>query len=113
MVEQYTYHCNQTNNNNLKTIAMQTIVNNFGEKQTKWSSHKHPSNSNYMQVVNYMHIQFTDGRNHLYWSLSNPSINDYHMISDIKLNEAIELYTDSELPIITESDFEEWINKKK
>lgn len=90
---------------------MTTITNRFGEIQTDWTSHKHPNNLNFMQVVKYMHIQFPDGRNNLYWSLVNSSANDKHIVANITLSEAQELYVDAEVKELTENDFQEWLKK--
>ena len=91
---------------------METIINRFGEKQTRWESHKHPENANFMQVVKYMHIEYTDGRNHLYWRLCNSSANDNHVIYNIALDKAIELYTDSVVSEISEAEFENWLKSQ-
>lgn len=88
---------------------METFKNRFGEKQTNWQSHKHPSNSNFMQIVNYMHIQFSDGRNNLYWSLQGASANDKHIIANITLDEAKKLYTDAPEVELTDEMFEKWL----
>jgi hypothetical protein len=92
---------------------MTTFKNRFGELQTNWQSHRHPSNPNFMQVVKYMHIQYPDGRNNLYWSLQNASANDKHMIANITLAEAQECYTDVEELALTEKDFEQWLKERK
>lgn len=90
---------------------MTTITNRFGEIQTDWTSHKHPNNPNFMQVVRYMHIQYPDGRNNLYWRLVNSSANDKHMIANITLNEAQRLYVDAEVKELTENDYQEWLKR--
>ncbi len=92
---------------------METILNRFGELQTTWTSHKHPNNPNFMQVVKYMHIQFKDGRNNLYWSLYNGCANDKHMIPNISLEEAKSLYVDIEEEQITEEHFQEWLKNRE
>lgn len=74
----------------------ETFQNKWGELQTNWTSHKHPNNSNFMQVVKYMHIQHPDGRQNLHWSLVNSSANDKHLIANITLADAIQKFTDSE-----------------
>ena len=91
---------------------METIKNRFGELQTNWTSHKHPNNPNFMQVVKYMHIERADGRNTLYWSLQNAAANDKHFIADITLEEAKSKFTDAEEKELTEADFQEWLNNK-
>ena len=91
---------------------MKTITNRFGELQTDWQSHKHPDNPEFMQVVKFMHIQFPDGRNHLYWSLANASANDRHVIYNITLAEAQAKYCDAEIVAICEADFQEWLKSK-
>jgi hypothetical protein len=92
---------------------METIKNRFGEKETNWSSHKHPENPNYMQVVRYMHIQSPDGRNTLYWCLANASVNDRHYILNITLAEAQEKFVDVEEKELTEEDFQNWLAEQK
>ena len=91
---------------------MTTITNSFGELQTSWTSHKHPDNPNFMQVVKYMHIQSKDGRNNLYWSLANASANDNHVIANITLVEAQSLYVDAESVELIEADYQEWLSKQ-
>jgi hypothetical protein len=92
---------------------MTTITNRFGEKQTDWTSHKHPNNPNFMQVVKFMHIQYADGRNNLYWRLMNSSANDKHVITNITLEAAQALYVDAEEKEFTDADFEQWLASKK
>jgi len=92
---------------------MVTIKNKFGEKQTNWTSHCHPDNPNFMQVVKYMHIQFKDGRNHLYWRLFNSSPNDTHVIPNITLEKAKALYADKEVVCVSENDFQQWLTTKQ
>ena len=75
------------------------------ERTTSWTSHKHPEDSNFMQVVKFMHVQYSDGRNNLYWSLFNSSANDKHLISNISLVEAQSRFVDDEVKEVTESDF--------
>lgn len=91
---------------------MVTIKNKFGEKQTNWTSHCHPHNPNFTQVVKYMHIQFKDGRNHLYWRLFNSAPNSTHIIGNITLEEAKALYVDREVECVTEKQFQEFIKVK-
>jgi len=92
---------------------MTTIINRFGEKQTDWTSHKHPNDPNFMQVVRFMHIQYPDGRNHLYWRLANSSANDMHVIANITLSEAQEKFVDAEEKELTDTDFEKWLAERK
>jgi hypothetical protein len=89
-----------------------TITNKFGELQTTWTSHKHPHNINFMQVVKYMHIQYPDGRNNLYWSLVNSSANDKHMIANITLDEAKAKFLDAEEKELTDTDFDKWLSER-
>ena len=79
---------------------IETIQNRWGELQTKWTSHKHPTNPNFMQVVKYMHIQRPDGRQSLHWRLFNSSANDKYVIWNITLEDAIQKFTDSEEDIM-------------
>lgn len=88
---------------------MKTITNRFGELQTSWESHKHPESENFMQVVKYTHIEHKDGRNNLHWRLANAAVNDIHVISDIKLNDALNRYADVDVHAITEEEFERWL----
>lgn len=90
---------------------MKTFTNRFGEKQTDWTSHKHPNNPDFMQVVKYMHIQYQDGRNHLYWCLVNASANDKHVIHNITLEDAQALYVDPVEVELTEEDFQKWLSE--
>ena len=92
---------------------MTTITNRFGEKQTDCTSHKHPDNSNFMKVVRFMHIQYPDGRNSLYWRLVNSSGNDKHMIDNITLDEAQAKFVDVEEKELTDADFEKWLSERK
>ena len=92
---------------------MVTIKNKFGDKQTSWTSHCHPHNPNFTQVVKYMHIQFKDGRNHLYWRLFNSSPNDTHVIPNITLEKAKALYVDKEVVCVSENDFQQWLTIKQ
>jgi len=92
---------------------MTTVTNRFGETQSSWKSHKHPSNFNFMQVVKYLHIQYADGRNNLHWSLDNSSTNDKHMIPEITLSEAQERFCDAEVEQLTNADFEKWLSETK
>lgn len=48
---------------------MKSYTNSFGESVTKWSSHSHPSNPDFMQIVNYHHVVKKDGANSLYWNI--------------------------------------------
>ena len=92
---------------------MTNTTNKFGELITKWKSHKHPDNPNFMQVVNYMHIQYPDGRNNLHWCLANCSANDRHLIPNITITDAQRLYTDEPEFELTEEYFQEWLKNKK
>jgi hypothetical protein len=77
-----------------------------------WFSHKHPNNPNFMQKVRYMHIQFSDGRNVLYWRLVNASFNDNHCIYGITLTEAKARFTDNENEKNIEQEFQNWLSKQ-
>lgn len=68
----------------------QTIQNRFGELQTKWQSNAHPDNPNFMQVVEYLHIQSQDGNNRLFWKLNQSTKN--YLIPNISLDESLSLY---------------------
>lgn len=68
----------------------QTIQNRFGELQTKWQSNAHPENPNFMQDVEYLHIQSQDGRNRLFWKLNQSTKN--YLIPNISLSESLALY---------------------
>ena len=84
----------------------------IGELTTSWTSHKHPNNANFMQVVKYLHIQYSDGRNNLHWSLANASANDNHMIANISLADAQVLYSDKKEVELTENDYKEWLKNR-
>jgi hypothetical protein len=92
---------------------METIINKFGEQQTSWTSHKHPNNPDFMQVVKYTHIVKSDGKTSLHWSLFNASSNDNHVIPNITLEEAKSRFTDVNEKEITEENFQKWLNEKK
>lgn len=89
-------------------IQHPTHTNKYGEQETRWSSHKHPENPNFMQVVKYMHISKGD-KNTLYWSLANSAAYDKHCIYNISLSEAISKFADIEEVELTEADFQAWI----
>jgi len=93
---------------------IETIKNRFGELVTKWSSHKHPDNHNFTQLVMYMHIQREDGKNLLHWRLQNSSANDKHLIADITLDEAKAKYADvnEQISEPTEEEYHEWLKKR-
>ena len=92
---------------------MTTTTNQHGEKQTSWTSHKHPENPDFMQVVKYMHVVKPDGRNLLRWCLFNASANDRHLITDISLQEAIDKFTDKPEVEITEEMFQNWLKSRQ
>jgi len=92
---------------------MTTQLNKYEEKVATWQSHKHPENPDFMQVVKYMHVQFPDGREHLYWRLANSSANDKHLIAGITLSDAQSLYMDIEDEPITDEMFEKWLLEKQ
>lgn len=92
---------------------MNTVINRFGEIQTDWTSHKHPDNKNFMQLVKFMHIQYADGRNNLYWRLFNSSANDKHIIPNITVKESLEKYVDIDEKELTDADFEKWLSERK
>ena len=92
---------------------MEQFTNRFGEIQTNWTSHKHPSNPNFMQVVKYMHVQHPDGRNILHWCLFNAAANDHHHIYGITLEDAKAKFMDSVEPELTEEYFENWLKSRQ
>ena len=76
---------------------------------TKWQSHKHPEDANFMQVVCYLHVQYADGRQHLYWNLKNSAANDKYIIPNISLSEAEAKYKDKPVEEVTEREFLQWL----
>lgn len=92
---------------------IETNTNRFGEIITIWESHIHPDNTDFMQVVRYMHIQYPDGRNNLHWRLCNSSANDKHIIYNISLDEAKSRFLEKEDAEITEEMFQEWLKDRK
>ena len=92
---------------------METIKNKFGEQQTSWTSHKHPNNPEFMQVVKYMHIIKVDGRTCLYWRLFNAHANDNHIIPNISLEDALSKFADADVKELTEADFQKWLSERK
>jgi hypothetical protein len=65
-----------------------------------------------MQVVKYMHVEYGDGRNNLYWSLFNSSANDKHVIYGISLVDAQSKFMDVEEKELTEDDFQKWLKSR-
>ena len=96
-----------------KEDKMTTITNRFGLLETMWQSHKHPNNANFMQIVKYMHIQYPDGRNHLYWALQNASAGDNHIIANITLEEAQAKFVDAPEVELTDEMFEQWLKENE
>lgn len=93
---------------------VKTKTNLFGEVISTWDSHKHPDSPDFMQVVCYRHVQYPDGRNHLYWKLNQASANDKHVIYNITLDEAKGRFLDEdEATAITEEIFLEWLKTRK
>lgn len=89
---------------------MTTITNQFGEQYTKWQSHKHPENPDFMQVV-FWHVWEKDGKTTIVWNLGPGSKN--HNIYGMTKAEAIAKFTDTEVSELTEADFQEWFNNKE
>lgn len=80
---------------------------------TSWTSHKHPMNANFMQVVKYTHIQYADGRQNLHWRLNQSSANDHHLIANISLLDAKARYEDAPIEEISEEMFLDWLSSTK
>ena len=70
---------------------MKTYTNQFGEKVTKWESHKHPDNPNFMQTVNWTVWEKPDGRTTIGYSLG--SLSKTKFIYGLTKDEAIKLYS--------------------
>lgn len=71
---------------------MNTSINRFGEEVTKWESHKHPDNANFMQVVFWTVWVKPDGRTTVGYSLG--SLSKTKFIYGLTKSEAIEKYSD-------------------
>lgn len=88
---------------------MTTQLNSFGELHTKWTSHKHPENENFMQLV-YWNVWEKNGKTTICWSLGSGSQTNY--IYGMSKDEAIVKYSDKPETEITEDAFEEWLKKR-
>ena len=86
---------------------MTTQTTSFGELHTKWTSHKHPENANFMQVV-YWNVFEKNGKTTVCWHLGDAQ--NSHFIYGMTKDEVIEKYTDLEL---TENDYQLWLKKKQ
>jgi hypothetical protein len=71
---------------------MTTHTNTFGEKVTKWESHKHPDNPNYMQVVFWTIWEKPDGRITIGYKLDGNGKTRF--VRDITITEALNRFTD-------------------
>jgi hypothetical protein len=89
---------------------MTTGTNSFGEQWTKWQSHKHPENSNFMQVV-YWHVFEKDDKTTVLWHLGAGSKSNF--IYGMTKEEAISRFTDAPESELTEADYQEWLKNKK
>lgn len=79
---------------------------------SKWNSYKHPDNPSFQQTVNWSHFQKPDGSSLLVWSLDFFRTTKYYMYN-VPLEEALRLYSDPEIPEITEEDFQAYIRSNK
>ena len=70
---------------------MTTHVNRFGETVTKWDSHKHPDNPDFMQVVHWTVWEKPDGRVTLGYSLDHTTGKMYFLYNLTK-QQAIDMY---------------------
>lgn len=88
---------------------MTTQTNSFGELHTKWTSHKHPENPNFMQPV-YWNVWEKDGKTTICWHLGAGSKSNF--IYGMTKDEAIEKFTDKEVEL-TDEMFEQWLKERK
>lgn len=88
---------------------MTTTTNRFGEEYTKWQSHKHPTNPNFMQVV-FWNVWVKDGKTTIIWHLGNT--NEGHNIYGMTKDEAIAKFTDEPVKELTEDDYQQWLKTK-
>lgn len=72
---------------------METTINKFGEKVTKWKSTKHPDNPNFMQIVRWFIYEKPDGRVTICYDLG--ANGKTYFLYNLTKDEAIELYSDS------------------
>jgi len=72
---------------------MTTRINQWGEEYTKWTSHKHPDNPNFMGVVFWYVWVKPNGNTIVGYNLGSGS--KTYFIYGISKEKAIELYTDN------------------
>ena len=97
---------NKQNNN-----TMQTYINQFGEEVTKWTSHKHPDNPNFMQVVNWYVWVKPDGRVNVGYNLGCNG--KTYFLYGVSKEEALSKFVDVEEKELTDADFEKWLSERK
>lgn len=83
-------------------------INAQGELHTKWTSHKHPENANFMQVV-YWSVWEKDGKTTILYHLGHGSKSNY--IYNMTKEEAIAKFTDEPVAELTEEGYQKWLNK--
>lgn len=90
---------------------MEQYINNFGETVTAWTSHKHPDNPNFMQLV-YWRVYEKNGKTTVLYSLSQNNPQAYYELGMTK-EEAIAKFTDPDNKPATEQEFNEWLKNQK
>lgn len=88
---------------------MTTTTNRFGELHTKWTSHKHPENPNFMQLV-YWNVFEKDGKTTVCWHLGDAKRSNF--IYGLTKDEAVSKFSDS-TDAINETEYEQWLANKK
>lgn len=89
---------------------MKTSVNQFGDTVTKWTSHQHPENANFMQLV-YWIIYEKDCKVTVRYHLGD--IKDSHSIYGMSKAEVIEKFTDAAEIEINEANFQDWLKNRQ
>jgi hypothetical protein len=82
----------QNQPNNQKQSKMETYKNQFNEIVTKWTSHKHPNNPNFMQCVFWKVFEKPNGETLVGYQLETTG--KMRFIYNLTKQEAIQKYSD-------------------
>lgn len=93
-----------------KANKMKTSVNRFGEEYTTWTSHKHPENPTFMQIVHW-HVWVKGDKTTVIYTLGSGSKSNY--VHGLTKDEAIAKFSDSAEVELTDADFEKWLSEHK
>lgn len=88
---------------------MTQTTNRFGELHTKWTSHKHPDNPNFMQLV-YWNVFEKEGKTTVCWHLGDAKRSNF--IYGLTKDEVVCRFTDSE-NVVSEDDYQQWLKTKQ